>query len=79
MHDDRCAHSPTDSSTPSPGAVRMARHRSRRKEGLRCLTIELRHTEVEALIRVGGLLPDDATNLVAIREALYSFLDNTLR
>jgi hypothetical protein len=70
---------PPVSVTASPGAARMARHRARRKDGLLCLTIELRQTEVEALIRLGRLLQDDATNLVAIREALYAFLDDTLR
>jgi hypothetical protein len=67
------------SATPSPGAVRMSRHRSRRKDGLRCVTIELRQAEIEALIRVGRLRSDDGTNLVAVREALYGFLDDTLR
>ena len=30
---------------PSPAAERMRRHRERRRDGLRCLTIELRETE----------------------------------
>ena len=29
----------------SPAAERMRRHRERRRDGLRCLTIELRETE----------------------------------
>ena len=39
----------------SPAAERMRLHRERRRRGLRCLVIELRETEVDALIR-GGLL-----------------------
>jgi hypothetical protein len=37
--------------TPSPGAQRMRLHRKRRKAGLRCLTVELRESEIVALIR----------------------------
>src|SRR5689334_8978504 len=33
----------------SAAAERMRRHRDRRRQGLRCLTIELRETEIEAL------------------------------
>jgi hypothetical protein len=39
------------SDRPSPAAERMRRHRDRRRDGLRCLTIELRETERDALIR----------------------------
>ena len=42
------------------------------------MTIELRETEVMALIRK-GLLSDDARNdLKAVKKALYGFLDRTL-
>jgi hypothetical protein len=70
---------PTDGSAPSSGAVRMARHRSRRKDGLRCLTIELRQTEVEALISGRHLAPDQRNDRGAVRQALYEFLDMALR
>jgi hypothetical protein len=63
---------------PSAAAVRMRRHRERRRDGLRCMAIELRETEVTALIRK-GLLRDDARNdLQAVRSAFYGFLDRTL-
>jgi hypothetical protein len=63
---------------PSSAALRMRRHRERRRNGMRCMTIELRETEVTALIRK-GLLTDDARNEIrAIRNALYRFLDRTL-
>jgi hypothetical protein len=34
----------------SPAAARMRLHRDRRRRGLRCLTIELRETEIDVLI-----------------------------
>jgi len=43
------------SNARSPAAERMRLYRERRRRGLRCLVIELRETEVDALIR-GGLL-----------------------
>jgi hypothetical protein len=36
---------PSDSTAPTAGALRMARHRARRRKGLRCFTIELYETE----------------------------------
>jgi hypothetical protein len=62
----------------SKAPLRMRRHRERRRDGLRCLTIELRETEVTALIR-NGLLKQDARNDVrAVKSAFYGFLDRTL-
>jgi hypothetical protein len=56
----------------------MRRHRERRRDGLRCLSIELRETEIDALISK-GLLPAETRNSPkAIREALYAHLDSTL-
>jgi hypothetical protein len=45
----------------SAAALRMRRHRERRRDELRCVTIELRETEITALIR-RGLLRDEARN-----------------
>jgi len=36
----------------------MRRHRQRRRDGLRCLVIELRETEIDVLIRKGLLKPE---------------------
>jgi hypothetical protein len=50
-------------STPAPRsavAERMRRHRERRRDGLRCVTIELRETEIDALVRNGFLKADNA-------------------
>jgi hypothetical protein len=40
----------------SPAGERMRRHRQRRRDKLPCLLIELRESEIEALIRQGLLL-----------------------
>jgi hypothetical protein len=69
----------TDGTAPSPGALRMARHRNRRRTGLRCVTIELRETEIDVLIRRGRLAGDSRGDLAAVRKALHGFFDDHLR
>ena len=65
-------------SRPSLAAGRMRLHRQRRREGLRCLMIELRATEIDALIRKGLLNSETRDDTSAIIDALYAFLDSTL-
>ena len=43
----------TEPAARSAAAERMRRHRQRRRDGLRCFMIELRETEIDALIRQG--------------------------
>jgi SOS response regulatory protein OraA/RecX len=62
----------------SPAAERMRRHRQRRTKGLRCLMVELREAEIDALIRLGLLPRDSRTEQSAVRKALYALLDRTL-
>jgi hypothetical protein len=57
----------------SPAAERMRRHRERRRDGLRCLIIELREMEVGALIRQGLLNGEMRNDPGAIIDALYVF------
>ena len=66
------------SAASSPAAERMRAHRERRKVGLRCLTVELRETEIDALIGKGLLTAETRNNTSAVTEALYAHLDNTL-
>jgi hypothetical protein len=67
------------SSLRSLAAERMRLHRQRRRRGMRCLMIELRETEVDALIR-GGLLEHETRNDTdAVLKALYRHFDRTLR
>jgi hypothetical protein len=68
----------TPPSAPSAAALRMRRHRERRRDGLRCVTIELRETEITALIRKGLLKEDMRSNLRAVKTAFYGFLGRTL-
>jgi hypothetical protein len=56
----------------------MRRHRERRRDGLRCLTIELRETEIDALIGARLLNPVTRNDPSAVIDALYAFLDRTL-
>ena len=71
----------TDATLPSSlssAAQRMRLHRDRRRKGLRCLTVELRATEIEALVAKGLLKPETRNDPNAIRQALYGYLDKTL-
>jgi hypothetical protein len=72
-------HAPTaPPMTRSAAAERMRAHRQRRRDGLRCLMIELRETEIDALIGKGLLKPETRNNPSAVSGALYAFLDRTL-
>jgi hypothetical protein len=62
----------------SPAAERMRRHRERRQEGLRCVTIEVRETEIDVLVRMGLLRAEMRHEINAIIEALYAHFDRTL-
>lgn len=63
---------------PNLAAERMRRHRQRRRDGLRCITFELRETEIEALVRRGYLKKETRNDEMDIIEALYAHLENTL-
>jgi len=62
----------------SSAAARMRLHRLRRRQGLRCLTIELRETEVDVLIGKGLLHCEMRHDPRAVCAALYAHLDKTL-
>jgi hypothetical protein len=65
-------------STCSAAAKRMRYHRERRREGLRCVTIELRETEVTQLIKRGFMTAEARNDLRSIRNALHQHLDESL-
>jgi hypothetical protein len=67
-----------DSAARSAAADRMRRHRQRRRDGLRCLMIELRETEIEALIRNRLLAAENRHDYDSVQSALYEFLDDAL-
>ena len=62
----------------SPAAERMRLTRQRRKDGLRCLMVELRKSEIGELVRRGYLSDDGRNDSDAIKTALYWFLDYQL-
>ena len=63
---------------PSSVARRMRLHRARKLAGLRCLTLEVRETEIAALVRRGLLRADRHTDDNAVRDAFYALLDRSL-
>jgi hypothetical protein len=69
---------PTEAIDRSPAAKRMRRHRKRRRYGLRCLTVELRETEIDMLICKALLKPEMRNSKNAIINALHAFFDHTL-
>jgi hypothetical protein len=62
----------------SAAAERMRRHRQRRRDGLRCLVIELRETEIDFLVQKKLLNADARNDARCVREALYRYFDSTL-
>jgi len=56
----------------------MRRHRQRRLNGLRCFNIELRETEIDALVRKGMVKPEMRNDDAEIIDALDAHLDRTL-
>jgi len=64
--------------SPTPAAERMRRHRERRRDGMRCLWIELRDTEIDALVQSGLLKAETRNDQNAIADALYEHLERTL-
>ena len=63
---------------PSAAAERMRLHRQRRRDGLRCLMIELRETEIDVLIEKGLLDGEMRNDPDAVCDALYTHLNQTL-
>ena len=67
----------TNANTTS-AAERMRRHRERRREGMRCLWVELHETEIDALVQRGLLRAETRNDQNAIADALYDHLERTL-
>ena len=69
----------TPSNERSSAAKRMRRHRQRRREGLRHFGVDLKEAEIDALIRKGLLPRESRMDRTAVVNALYAFLNRTLR
>ena len=63
--------------TRSAAAERMARHRARRREGMRCVTLDLREAELDRLVELGHLRQEHREDQNEILLALYRFLDQS--
>ena len=59
------------------GALRMRETRRRRREGLRCITLNIRDVEIDRLIELGHLRQDDRDDKNVVLLALYRFLDSS--
>jgi hypothetical protein len=68
----------TAAAARATAAARMRLHRERRRAGLRCLTIELRETEIDVLIGKGLLSGEMRNDPRVVCQALYAHLDRTL-
>jgi hypothetical protein len=60
-------------------AKRMRWARERRRLGLRCYTLEIRNTEIMALISGGYLRLERCRDRGAVVAALHAFLDTNLK
>jgi hypothetical protein len=58
----------------SPAAERMRRHRERRRGGLSCIKVELRRSEVDALVACKLLEPTEREDRRALTAALHRYL-----
>ena len=67
-----------ESRARSAAAKRMRRHRERRQEGLRCLMIELREAEIDALIGMKLLRAEMRNDPSAVSDALYAYFESDI-
>jgi hypothetical protein len=61
----------------TPGAARMRASRARRRNGVRCLTIDITDSEVRRLVDLGLLKAGDEDDRCKVSLALYSFFDRS--
>lgn len=59
----------------SPAAERMRRYRARRRRGLSCIKVQLRRSEVDALVASGLLEQTERQDRTALATALHRYLD----
>ena len=66
------------STTPAsrPSAARMTRHRERRRQGTRCVTMDVSQGELDALVLRGYLGEDQRGDGAAIKKAIEGVLSD---
>jgi hypothetical protein len=55
-------------------AARMTRHRERRRQGTRCVTVDVSESELDALVVRGYLSEGERINGVALKRAIEAVL-----
>jgi hypothetical protein len=63
----------------SAAAERMRAHRERRRQKLRCVTVQLREREIDVLIQNGLLEAVARNDPYALSDALHRHFDRTLK
>jgi hypothetical protein len=66
--EDKAMTGATTQKCSSPGAIRTARSRARRRNRFRCVTIEVSDREIAAFVRGGHLPPEKRDDPIAIEE-----------
>ena len=62
------------STTPAP--TRMTRHRERRRQGTRCITVDVSQSERDALVVRGYLPEEERENGAAIKKGIEAVLSD---
>ena len=62
----------TESRPVRPSTLRVRRHRERRREGMRLLTVEMPEFAIQAAIARGLLKPEESTQAWAVIGSLYA-------
>ena len=62
----------TDTRPVRPSALRVRRHRERRREGLRLLALEMPQPLIDAAIARGFLKPEDSTRAWSVIQSVYA-------
>jgi hypothetical protein len=63
---------------PLTGTERVHRTRERKRKGIMYLSLEIRPSERDALIRIGLLSKADLDDKLAVRHALYAYFEKYL-
>jgi len=66
------------STTPASrsSAARMTRHRERRRQGTRCVTVDVSQSELDALVVRGYLSEGERDNGIALKKAIEAVLSD---
>jgi hypothetical protein len=62
----------------NPSAERMRRHRQRRRDGMRCVQLEVRETEIDELIHQKLLISEMRNDKQSVVDAFYQLFEHTL-